>query len=369
MQADGAYYFIEVGPGSVLTNLASSILQDSPHLAVAIDRSGKNGITQLLNTLAQLWAHGVDFDARVLYEGRIEQIPQPVEQSTVGPNGKPKLLYLMDSQNISRANGTATTPTAKPLPQAQARPQVQTPAQQQGQPAQGQPQVQPQPQGKPVSSSPQTGTVNGAPTPAQAVQNNFAQPQFEKWTNPAAKESATRMTASTTNQSLGSASPPEAPQAPAANSAPAGYPQQQQHLPRPAAWRQCRPGDDSVPANDVGDDQQFLANSTTSHGCLSAGQERRGSSARTVDSTATTICSTANWSTAICSAVCTNRNSRSLNSANRNLLSRNLLNMFNRQFKRNTHNRNLRSLNMHNQFNRFNLSTLKATDTSRSRLK
>lgn len=243
MQADGAYYFIEVGPGSVLTNLTSSILQDSPHLAVAIDRSGKNGITQLLNTLAQLWTHGVDFDARVLYEGRIEQIPQPVEQTAVGPNGKPKLLYLMDSQNISRVNGTATSPTAKPLPQSQARPQIQpqSPAQQQtqqqaqlqGQPQQGQPSAQLPPQGKPVSSSPQVGTSNGAPTPAQAVQNNFGQ-QLEKGTNPAAKESATRMTASTINQPPGVASTPRAPQAPAASSAPAGYPQQQQ-LPRQAA--------------------------------------------------------------------------------------------------------------------------------------
>jgi acyl transferase domain-containing protein/NAD(P)H-dependent flavin oxidoreductase YrpB (nitropropane dioxygenase family)/NAD(P)-dependent dehydrogenase (short-subunit alcohol dehydrogenase family) len=247
MQQDGAYFFIEVGPGSVLTNLASSILKDSPHLAVAIDRTGKNGIIQLLNTLAQLWSHGVEFDARVLYEGRIEQIPQPYEQSTVGPNSKPKLLYLMDSQNISRANGTTTTPTAKAMPQAQARPQVQTQVQPQGQtqspiPGQtqnGQPQVQTQPQGKPVSSSPQTGAVNGASTPTQAVQNNLGQPQFENGTNPAAKESATRMTASTTNPTKpanlqsGSASTPRAPQAAAANNLPAAYPQQQ--LPRQAA--------------------------------------------------------------------------------------------------------------------------------------
>ncbi|MBA3994753.1 MAG: hypothetical protein C0469_14640 [Cyanobacteria bacterium DS2.3.42] len=78
------------------------------------------------------------------------------------------------------------------------------------------------------------GTANGAPTPPQAAQSNFGQSQFEKGTNPAAKESATRMTASTTNQSSGSASTPRAPQAPAANNAPAGYPQQQ-HLPRQVA--------------------------------------------------------------------------------------------------------------------------------------
>lgn len=249
MHADGAYYFIEVGPGSVLTNLTSSILQDSPHLAVAIDRSGKNGITQLLNTLAQLWAHGVDFDARVLYEGRIEQLPAPTEQSTTGANGKPKLLYSIDSANITRygvapkpstlaPSSAAPAPTAsisaagsagsaaqagsasalKPSQTAQPQSAGQSQARLAAQPPVSQPQTQ-------ITSQP--GQLNQTPAP-NPFNGSGAKP-----VNPAAKESATRMTASTphippTNQA------PRAPQAPAAYNAPQGYPQPQA-MPRPAA--------------------------------------------------------------------------------------------------------------------------------------
>lgn len=228
MQADGAYYFIEVGPGSVLTNLASSILKDSPHLAVAIDRSGKNGITQLLNSLAQLWAHGVEFDARVLYEGRIEQIPAPQEQPAVG--GKPKLLYTIDSANINRQGVAAkTAATAAPSKAAGSAPDASSTAapkagaapiaQAQARPAAGQ-----APQTQVSKSHIQT-------SPGQPVSNPATPAPFSgaKPVNPAAKESATRMTAST-NQ------PPRAPQAPAAYNAPAGYPQPQpMQMPRPAA--------------------------------------------------------------------------------------------------------------------------------------
>lgn len=217
MHADGAYYFIEVGPGSVLTNLTASILQDSPHLAVAIDRSGKNGITQLLNTLAQIWAHGVDFDARVLYEGRIEQIPASSEHSTVGANGKPKLLYTIDSANINRQGVAKTAAATAPASNAGNADAPLPNAHTQARPAAGQvpqPQVSIQqtqtPQGQHVSNPATQAPVSGA-----------------KPVNPAAKESATRMTAST-NQ------PPRAPQAPVAFNAPPGYPQPQP-MPRPAA--------------------------------------------------------------------------------------------------------------------------------------
>lgn len=242
MQADGAYYFIEVGPGSVLTNLTASILQDSPHLAVSIDRAGKNGITQLLNALAQLWAHGVEFDARGLYEGRIEQLPLQAE-STVGANGKPKLLYLIDSANINKAtmvNGVltavpnvsntqkASTAPAKPAaptassaalrPQTQLNQQVQSASQPTNLAA------------NKVTPGPQIGTNIGAQSSMQAAQN-IGQPQIER-TNPA-KESANRMTASTSNQA------PRAPQATPASLPPQGsaylQPHQSQGLPRQAA--------------------------------------------------------------------------------------------------------------------------------------
>src|SRR4029079_14645589 len=42
MYAAGARIFVEVGPGTVLTNLVNSCLGERPHLAVAIDRKGEH---------------------------------------------------------------------------------------------------------------------------------------------------------------------------------------------------------------------------------------------------------------------------------------------------------------------------------------
>src|SRR5262249_55222793 len=70
MYAQGAGIFIEVGPGNVLTNLVDSILDGRPHIAVSVDRSGRNSITQLHHAVAQLAANGVAIDAARLYHHR-----------------------------------------------------------------------------------------------------------------------------------------------------------------------------------------------------------------------------------------------------------------------------------------------------------
>ncbi|MBI4534490.1 MAG: acyltransferase domain-containing protein, partial [Candidatus Melainabacteria bacterium] len=59
MYRSGAGIFVEVGPGSVLTHLVSTILGDRPHLAVSCDRVGRPGVSQLQHTLAELACHGV----------------------------------------------------------------------------------------------------------------------------------------------------------------------------------------------------------------------------------------------------------------------------------------------------------------------
>lgn len=42
MYEAGAHVFVEVGPGSVLTQLTGEILAGKPHLAVHLDRKGQN---------------------------------------------------------------------------------------------------------------------------------------------------------------------------------------------------------------------------------------------------------------------------------------------------------------------------------------
>jgi len=62
MYRDGARIFVEVGPKSVLGGLISRILADRPHLVVSLDQPGRNGVFQLLNSLATLAAEGVSLD-------------------------------------------------------------------------------------------------------------------------------------------------------------------------------------------------------------------------------------------------------------------------------------------------------------------
>ena len=70
MHDDGVRVFVEVGPGSVLTGLVGSILEDRPHLAVACEPTGKAGLAGLLATLGRLFVAGVSLDLRPLTAGR-----------------------------------------------------------------------------------------------------------------------------------------------------------------------------------------------------------------------------------------------------------------------------------------------------------
>jgi acyl transferase domain-containing protein len=67
---DGLSVFVEVGPGSTLTDLVHRTLGDRPHVAVPTDRPGEHGLTTLLHALAQLAVAGVPVDVAALHAGR-----------------------------------------------------------------------------------------------------------------------------------------------------------------------------------------------------------------------------------------------------------------------------------------------------------
>ncbi|MCC7325325.1 MAG: SDR family NAD(P)-dependent oxidoreductase [Burkholderiales bacterium] len=70
MYAAGARIFVEAGAGRVLTGLVSRILGKRPHVAVACDRPGEEGIAQFLAALARLAVEGVPVDVVPLFDGR-----------------------------------------------------------------------------------------------------------------------------------------------------------------------------------------------------------------------------------------------------------------------------------------------------------
>ena len=69
MYEAGARRFVEVGPGSVLTGLVGRILGERPHLAVSLDRKGRDGIDSLFAGLGRLAASGVGLDFAPLWSG------------------------------------------------------------------------------------------------------------------------------------------------------------------------------------------------------------------------------------------------------------------------------------------------------------
>ncbi|WP_437279841.1 SDR family NAD(P)-dependent oxidoreductase [Sorangium sp. So ce375] len=95
MYADGVRTFVEVGPGSVLTNLVGDILSGRPHRAVALDRKGKHGVTSLLEAVARLAVAGVPLDARVLWDG----FAAPSDPRALP---KPKLALPINGSNYGK---------------------------------------------------------------------------------------------------------------------------------------------------------------------------------------------------------------------------------------------------------------------------
>ncbi|QDU59365.1 Phenolphthiocerol synthesis polyketide synthase type I Pks15/1 [Planctomycetes bacterium Pan216] len=139
---DGVRTFVEVGPGSVLSQLVDECLGDRPHLAVSFDAKRRDGWTTLWQSLGPLAVHGVDINWTYLWKDYDDVVlpdpkklkhvimidganhdrpypsrnPDPVEQRT-RRNPKP-------STSEPPSSGTSHPPVGGPSvePEAPARP-------------------------------------------------------------------------------------------------------------------------------------------------------------------------------------------------------------------------------------------------------
>jgi acyl transferase domain-containing protein/NAD(P)H-dependent flavin oxidoreductase YrpB (nitropropane dioxygenase family)/NADP-dependent 3-hydroxy acid dehydrogenase YdfG len=103
MYQDGARVFLEVGPKAILSRLASKILAERPHHAVAMDDGG--GLAALLAALGQLAGVGIALDLRPLFDGRSCHISDPDRiESLVPDNPFPKHAWLLNGSYARRAD-------------------------------------------------------------------------------------------------------------------------------------------------------------------------------------------------------------------------------------------------------------------------
>ena len=126
MYEAGARVFVEVGPGRTLTGCVERILGERPHLAVATDRPGDDGVRAMLHAVARLAVAGCAVDLAELFEGRgVDPArwtqPPPAARWTV--NGH--LVRLAGGDTVPGALRAATT--TPPIPAGAGRGTAPTP--------------------------------------------------------------------------------------------------------------------------------------------------------------------------------------------------------------------------------------------------
>ena len=77
MYANGVRTFVEVGAGSVLSELIDRILGAREHRAIHLDRKGRNGLTSLQLALGRLAVAGVSMKLSVLWDDQAPPVEAP----------------------------------------------------------------------------------------------------------------------------------------------------------------------------------------------------------------------------------------------------------------------------------------------------
>ncbi|MCA0926784.1 type I polyketide synthase [Ruegeria profundi] len=83
MYDDGARIFVECGPRNNLTSFVGDVLRKQPHVTVAADTVGRQGLSQLHHLAAQLFAEGVPLDLDAL-SGTAENVQSNAKPLKMG---------------------------------------------------------------------------------------------------------------------------------------------------------------------------------------------------------------------------------------------------------------------------------------------
>lgn len=121
MHDDGVRLFVEVGPSGNLTAFVNDILAGREYVALSSNVRRKNGVEQLLSTLAQLYVAGREVDLGKLYGRR--ELPALDLDATANVRQPPVLDNTMPMVRFTEADREKVRQIAQPpAPAAQAAP-------------------------------------------------------------------------------------------------------------------------------------------------------------------------------------------------------------------------------------------------------
>ena len=115
----GVRIFLELGPGSMLSDLTRRILKGRPHLAVSIDRKSRDGVTSFHHAIGQLATAGISVDFEALwenYQAPALLVKKPGSTVTLTGTSYGKPYPANAKERVAAGRPPRPTPPLAPIP-------------------------------------------------------------------------------------------------------------------------------------------------------------------------------------------------------------------------------------------------------------